>query len=248
MTLRSNVLATLPFLCALAAGVGLWTPAQARDAAVLAVTWQPAFCETKPRKPECRKLDARRYDADHFALHGLWPQGRRSYCGNSADVRRARAGGPWSKLPGIGLADDLRRPLLRAMPGALSYLHRHEWWKHGTCYADDADTYFRDAIALLDALNASEVREVFADRVGKQLPARTIRAAFDAAFGPGAGRRVKVRCRRDGERQLIVELQIGLVGDISAEAKRGNLRRLIRASRPVRPDCPGGIVDPVGFQ
>ena len=222
--------------------------AWARDAAVLAVSWQPAFCETKPNKPECRTLTATRFDADHFALHGLWPQRRRKYCGNSPGVRQARRGGSWSRLPGIGLADDLKRPLLRAMPGAQSYLHRHEWWKHGTCYADNANSYYRDALALLDALNRSEVRHVFADRVGRNLSAREIREAFDTAFGPGAGRRVKIRCRRDGGRQLIVELQIGLVGNIPAEAKRGNLRRLIRASRPVRPDCPGGIVDPVGLQ
>ena len=230
----------------------LWTaglsPARARDAAVLAVTWQPAFCEGKPRKPECRKLDARRYDADHFALHGLWPQARRSYCGNSPGVRQARRGGSWSRLPGVGLDDSLKRPLVKVMPGALSYLHRHEWWKHGTCFARDATTYYRTAIALMDALNGSQVRDLFADHVGRQLETSAIRDAFDTAFGPGAGRRVRVRCRRDGERQLIVELTIGLEGDIATAAARGDLRRLIRASRPVRPDCPGGIVDPVGLQ
>lgn len=259
MTLRTNVLPRLPFCC----GVALWTAlalalvqaaahAQNRTgqgAAVLAVTWQPAFCETKPRKPECRRLDAGRYDADHFALHGLWPQKRgRGYCGDDRLVRQARRGGPWSRLPGIALDAELQRPLVRVMPGALSYLHRHEWWKHGTCYASDANSYYRDAIALMDALNRSEVRDLFAERVGEELPTRTIRAAFDAAFGRGAGRRVKVRCRRDGERQLIVELQIGLAGDIPARAARGQIGPLIRAARPVRADCPGGVVDPVGLQ
>ena len=249
--MRSNVPATLLFAfaaCLWTVASASWTSAAARDAAVLAVTWQPAFCETKPRKPECRDQDAKRYDADHFALHGLWPQKRRAYCGNGPLVRRARKGGSWSRLPGIGLDETLREPLLRVMPGALSYLHRHEWWKHGTCYAKDATSYYRDAIALMAALNRSQVRHLFAERVGREVTTRDIRAAFDTAFGPGAGRRVKVRCRRDGDRQLIVELQIGLQGNIPREAARGDLRRLIRASRPVRPDCPGGIVDPVGFQ
>ena len=39
---------------------------------VLAVSWQPGFCETRPRLPECRSQKKSRYDATHFALHGLW--------------------------------------------------------------------------------------------------------------------------------------------------------------------------------
>jgi len=43
---------------------------------VLAVSWQPAFCETRPRLPECRSQTADRFDATNFTLHGLWPRPR----------------------------------------------------------------------------------------------------------------------------------------------------------------------------
>src|SRR5258706_166452 len=51
--------------------------------AVFAVSWQPAFCETKPNKPECLSMTSDRFDATHLTLHGLWPQGA-DYCGISA--------------------------------------------------------------------------------------------------------------------------------------------------------------------
>ena len=48
---------------------------------VLAISWQAGFCETRPRLPECRSQTNKRYDANHFALHGLWPQpGNLAYC------------------------------------------------------------------------------------------------------------------------------------------------------------------------
>jgi ribonuclease T2 len=35
---------------------------------VLAVSWQPAFCETRPRLPECRSQTADRFDASNFRI------------------------------------------------------------------------------------------------------------------------------------------------------------------------------------
>src|SRR5688500_1270964 len=40
---------------------------------ILAASWQPAFCEGASGKPECRQQGKSRFDANHFALHGLWP-------------------------------------------------------------------------------------------------------------------------------------------------------------------------------
>jgi len=41
---------------------------------LLALTWQPSFCENKPNRKECRTQTTNRYDAKHWSLHGLWPQ------------------------------------------------------------------------------------------------------------------------------------------------------------------------------
>ena len=67
---------------------------------VLAISWQPAFCETRPSKPECQSQTKDRFDATHFTLHGLWPQPRRrAYCGVDAATVSEDESGYWSSLP-----------------------------------------------------------------------------------------------------------------------------------------------------
>ena len=225
--------------------------------AVLAISWQPAFCEGRPRLPECRSQRPGRIDTQQFSLHGLWPQGasnsrRENYCGTRRTVGSSaprRGGRDWSSLPGLGLDRDLARRLLAAMPGTRSFLHRHEWEKHGTCYRPahgprDAANYYEDSLALLDEVNASAVAALFRSNIGRPLAGPRIRKAFDDAFGAGAGRRVRIECRRDGQRRVIVELQIALAGRFGVDG----MAALLRGARPVRMGCPQGIVDPVGFQ
>jgi ribonuclease T2 len=131
------------------------------------------------------------------------------------------------------------------MPGTQSALERHEWTEHGSCYGTDQQGYFADALAAMAALNASPVRTLFADNIGKRLTLEQIRGAFDTAFGPGAGQRVRVACSTDGTRRLISELTIGLTGSIDKPAGIG---ALILAAAPTSGGCTGGIVDPVGAQ
>ena len=37
---------------------------------VLALSWQPAFCETNQKRPECRWQTGQRHDASYLSLHG----------------------------------------------------------------------------------------------------------------------------------------------------------------------------------
>jgi len=70
------------------------------DSYVLALSWQPAFCERKPNRPECRSQHERRYDANNFSLHGLWPQPRDYvYCNIPKDIVELDKRGRWSDLP-----------------------------------------------------------------------------------------------------------------------------------------------------
>ena len=214
---------------------------------VLAVSWQPAFCETRSRLPECRSQTSERYDASHFSLHGLWPQPRsKAYCGvNEQEIRKDKDR-RWRELSWDRLDQDLWNRLKQVMPGTRSGLHKHEWIKHGTCY-DGAgpDEYFADALLLMDRLNSSDVRELFASRIGEHLTGTQIRTAFDKSFGAGAGDRVRISCKNDRGRRLIVELTIGLTGTISSTSKMSDL---IAASPPTEPGCPSGIVDAIGLQ
>lgn len=209
---------------------------------LLAASWLPAFCETQRRRPECRDQTARRPDASRFSLHGLWPQpSSRSYCGvSSGDRDRSKSGG-WSKLPPLELSDATRQGLDRLMPGTRSYLHRHEWTKHGTCYGAPPETYFRDSVALLKQLNNSKVTELFSRSIGRHLSATEVRGAFDAAFGRQAGQRVRLVCK-DG---MISELRISLKGKIRDGVA---LKQLIQAAPTKSAGCRGGRVDKAGLQ
>ncbi|HEY8574961.1 MAG TPA: ribonuclease [Devosia sp.] len=220
--------------------------AQERTQYVLAISWQPAFCETRPSRPECQSQTADRFDSSHFALHGLWPQPRsRDYCGVKIEDVAADERGAWSELPAPDISDRLEDALAQAMPGTQSDLDRHEWIKHGTCYGSDAKDYFSDSLAMLEAVNGSAVAELFAASIGKRLTQSEIRAAFNGAFGPGAGERVRVSCIDDGNRRLIDELTIGLTGEIRDSS---DFAERILAARPTEGGCDAGIVDQVGLQ
>jgi ribonuclease T2 len=215
-------------------------PPAARDY-VLAASWQPAFCEAHRRTPECRSQTGDRFDASHLALHGLWPEPRGNiYCGVSRTLQSADEAGRWDELPPVDLTGETRARLATVMPGTRSDLERHEWLKHGTCSGATPEAYFAATLALMQELNASPVRTLLADRIGRHLGAAELGAAFDQGFGPAAGSRVELACE-DG---LVIELRLHLRGAISAPPR---LAELLTAARPVAPGCAGGRIDAAGF-
>jgi ribonuclease T2 len=213
---------------------------------VLSLSWEPGFCESHNSKAECANEGTSDFNATHFTLHGLWPQPRRrEYCNVAEELIEADKRGNWQALPNIDLTTETRDRLAVAMPGIRSLLERHEWIRHGTCYGGDAETYFRQALSLVDAINGSAVQSLFASNIGQELSIGSIKDAFDSAFGAGAGDRVRLACKRDGSRQLITEITIGLGAQPNGAT---TLADLIKASSPTDPGCPRGIVDAVGYQ
>ncbi|WP_160297828.1 ribonuclease T2 family protein [Devosia chinhatensis] len=212
---------------------------------ILAVNWQPAFCELNARVRECRDQRPNAPDATQFSLHGLWPQPRgNEYCNVSGRDRAASESGRWRDLPVLDLTIAQRRALDLVMPGSQSGLDRHEWIKHGTCFGGDERAYYQASLDLMAALNASEVRALFAANIGSTLQLEDIKAAFERAFGRGAGERVIVDCARDGDRQIIRELRIAIRGDVTT----ADFAELIRAGERQRDDCRSGVVDRAGLQ
>ncbi len=203
---------------------------------ILAASWQNAFCTFSSRSPECRALDPDDAAAERFSLHGLWPQPMaNSYCGVSNRDRADSKDGDWRDLPRLDLTADTRARLTELMPGIRSHLQRHEWTKHGTCYGTDADTYFDDSLDLMEQLNASSVRALFANNRGNRLRASEVRDAFNRAFGRGTGDRLRLICR-DG---LITELRISLRG---APGTPADLRDWLSAAPSKSGGCRGGRV------
>lgn len=214
--------------------------------AVLALNWQPSFCEIRSARPECASMTAARFDATHMTLHGLWPEDA-EYCGIAPAQRDLDRDKRWDRLPSVELTPSTREALARVMPGTRSHLERHEWTRHGSCHGTSAEDYFRTAIALLGAVNTSPVQRFLAGKIGTSVDTNTIRAEFDRAFGGDAGSRVAFACERErgGDRMLLTEIRIGLRGTID---ETSDLGALIRAAPKVPRGCGRGVVDAVGPQ
>ncbi len=214
---------------------------------ILAVSWQAAFCEAHPGKPECVSQTEQRFDATHFTLHGLWPQPRSNvFCGATPSQRDASDKGRWTELPEVKLTPATRAGLDRVMPGTQSMLDRHEWIKHGACYGKaDMEMYYRDSVRLMEEFNRSAGAAFMAANIGKPVKATELRAKFDETLGAGAGDRMRFACKNDGSRTLLTEITMGLKGNAASGA---SLTTLIMASSPTEPGCPAFVVDPVGLQ
>jgi ribonuclease T2 len=209
---------------------------------ILALSWQPAFCELNRRKDECRDQTPERADASRFSLHGLWPQPREnSYCGVDPRTRRLDQAGDWKALPSLDLKPATRERLMSLMPGARSGLQNHEWVTHGTCYGTDPDSYFRHALDLTEQVNASRVRALFQGRRGRHVSATEVRAAFDSDFGRGIGERVRLVC----EEGMVSEIRLSLKGTIGDGFRLGPL---MQAGPSLSNRCQGGRVDEAGGQ
>ena len=211
---------------------------------ILGVSWHPGFCEGRSKAPECENQSTNRADARQFSLHGLWTA-RKSYCGVPDALKDQDKKRKWLDLPELALDEALKVELAKAMPGMASGLERHEWIKHGTCSGDVAADYYARSLKLLAAVNGSAVQALFESHLGKALKEAEIKAAFDQAFGPGAGDKIRMRCRKDGDRNVITGLTIGL-GKV--EEEDADLAMLIAAAGKTRFGCPEGIVDEAGLQ
>lgn len=221
--------------------------AERSQAYVLAVSWQPSFCETKPQKTECRTQTTARFDATNFTLHGLWPENG-EYCGVSSQIRNLGINKRWDKLPPIALSPQTTKALAQKMPGFASNLQLHEWYKHGSCYGTSPDRYFQDAMRLQDRINSSKVRDLFVNNIDKTIGNTEIRNSFELSFGKGAGNKVTIECKQDidpSNRKLITELQINLSGKIDDNTSIDTLMAAAKNSR--KNSCARGEVDRVGI-
>jgi ribonuclease T2 len=209
---------------------------------ILGLSWQPGFCEGKANLPECRNQSADDPAARQFSLTGLWRL-RQTYCGVADALKDQDKKHKWLDMPELALGESLKVELAKAMPGMASGLERHEWVKHGTCSGDAAADYYSRSLKMLADVNGSAVGRLFRDNLGRTLKEADVKAAFEAAFGPGAGDKVKMRCRKDGNRQVITGITIGL-----GKADGNDLTTLIAAAGKTKFGCAAGVVDEAGAQ
>ncbi|SFV50713.1 Ribonuclease I precursor [hydrothermal vent metagenome] len=205
---------------------------------LLALSWQHAFCETHRNRRECRYNRSKAKSNYKFVLHGLWPQPRDNfYCNIPKDIKAMDKNRRWNELPDLELSDDLRMTLSKVMPGYNSNLHKHEWYKHGTCYGTSEEEYFLDAVSLTNQVNSSKLGEFFAKNQGRTVTLQQVRYKAEQSFGRGIGKKIEMKCR-DGR---ITELwfHLGYGGD--------DLSKLLRDGKNVRSRCGKGLIDRAGF-
>lgn len=216
------------------------------DSYVLALSWQPAFCESHKEKPECSVADPQSYQARNFTLHGLWPN--KAGCGANYGF----CGQYKAKLDSFCAYDevpvqpDMLEKLGQFMPSAAhgSCLQRHEWYKHGTCQTKwNADAYFDTAIRLLEEFNNAGMAKFMTDNLGTQVTTDAFFNAVDTAFGENAHRRLEISCTGG----KLVDIYLHLPLDISENASLGNLMQ--QAEPEFKNKCGAGFeVDAIGFQ
>lgn len=227
------------------AGGSACSTAGRADSYVLALSWQPAFCETKPQKPECRITDPASYQARHFTLHGLWPNQRQcgtryAFCGEVSTQRQ-----DFCDYPEVRLDSDSHASLAQVMPSAQagSCLERHEWHKHGTCQTTwSMEEYFDLSVDLTRQFNESGMAYFMNRRIGQSVRTEDFLDRLAAVLGPAARNRVRLKC----ERGMLVEVQMSLIAELTSDQ---DLEKLM-ANAPVQSGSNCGAafqVDPIGL-
>ncbi|APX94655.1 ribonuclease I [Halomonas sp. 1513] len=187
------------------------------DHYTLALTWHPGFCDTHSRPPdECRERQA----GQGFVLHGLWPSLPERFARDGVDrpqwwregcfIEAPRADGSFCRAhPPFQLPAPLAEALDEGMPGRASCLDRYQYAKHAACLALDAEDYFAASLALLERVNASAFADFVVLNQGGEVARNELIGAFEAAFGRGTGRALRLECRGPGNRRLS-EVRIGI--------------------------------------
>lgn len=185
------------------------------DSFVLALSWQPAFCEVKDDKQECKKMEDK-YGEDYslgpkFTLHGLWPN--QQACGiNYGFCSNQGKKGNWCDYPVLNLSPAITSSLASVMPN-LRYsgcLHRYQWYKHGACQAKwDKDTYFQVAIDLTKEFNGN-LKQYLDKNIDTNINKEDFWELLIAHYGNSIRHNTRLKCQNN----MLLEIQIHLPGDM----------------------------------
>jgi len=198
---------------------------------VLALSWQPAFCETKADKhyAECECETDKSFDAKNFTLHGLWPSSSADvehnygYCGVDEEKISLDKKHKWSDLPANIISKPIKQELEVYMPGSKSDLYKHEWFKHGVCTGLSADNYFKLMLDLEKQFTTTKFNQFIASKVGQIITRQEVYKQFEQEFGKGTGTALSISCTKVKGVELLTEIQISLVKDISGSKKLKNM-------------------------
>jgi ribonuclease T2 len=175
------------------------------DSNVLAMSWQPGFCEHarySGRKPECDALEDGELVISHFTIHGLWPN--KQACGTGYGSCRSTA---------LNLSEDTLAEVAPWMPNLIydTDLATHEWTKHGSCQERDDDEYFRTAKLLTEQIDRSAIGDYIKSNIGREMSASDFFAHVRSELGPDVEQKIQLLCA--GGRYL-QEIRLSLPRDV----------------------------------
>ncbi|WP_367607552.1 ribonuclease T [Legionella sp. W05-934-2] len=188
------------------------------DSYMLALSWQPAFCETygyERGKAECYKLTKKSYTATHLALHGLWPN--QTACGIDYGYCQAEKQKNHCDYPPIHFTDLVAKELAQVMPSYSegSCLERHEWNRHGSCQLLDQNDYFDTASQLAKLFDKTGFGELLRKYNGGYVPLESLKQAFIKDFGEKAIDKLYLGCQQG----MLVDVWISLPANVSLSMK-----------------------------
>ncbi len=198
------------------------------DSYVLALTWQPGFCEHFPysgTKPECDALERGDLVITHLTLHGLWPN--KKECGTGY----GNCGGDQ-----LSLEEDTITELAPWMPNFYfsTAFGEYEWRKHGTCQSLDDDSYYLLALNILKLTNQSSIGKFIKNHIGNSFSIEDFNTSVSEEFDSDVLKRIELRC---ADNKYINEIRLSLPKVIS---QSHSLEEMLREAPAIRSstNCP----------
>lgn len=182
--------------------------ANQEDSYVLAMSWQPGFCEHTPNaggKPECSAMDKGSLVVSNLTLHGLWPN--KKSCGTSYGNCEGKP---------FALKKETIDRIAPWMPNFYfeNSFGKYEWNKHGTCQSLDPDAYFNKAIAAVQLVNSSAIGQQIIGNIGGSFTADKFFATLRSQYGESVASRVMLVC---SGKSYLQEIRVQLPTDFSVE-------------------------------
>ncbi|NGZ85306.1 ribonuclease T2 family protein [Duganella aceris] len=189
-------------------GGGVCSVANKQDSYVLAITWQPGFCEHvsyKGTKPECDAMNKGALPAKTLSLHGLWPN--KKECGTQYGSCTGEA---------FALTKETIDKVAPWMPNFFyeRTFGAYEWNKHGKCQSLPPDEYFIKAVSAVKVVNDSEVGKIVLGSVGKSFRVSEFFDRVKARYGDKVAGSITLVCT---QHKYLQEIRVSLPLEFSAE-------------------------------
>ena len=197
---------------------------------ILVLSWQNTFCSTHSFRKECRAGIGK----DRLVLHGLWPQPRSNeYCNIDKKIVYLDKNKRWNALPKLNLDSNIVELMKEYMPGYFSNLQRHEYFKHGSCYSNNPNEYFKDALVLTKEAD-NTLGEFLRDNIGRNISFVTLQRYAVKTISPYIKYKLSMHCK-DGKLNEIW---------ISIKGKGSYLEDLVKDAKRIRTKCLNAYVTP----